>query len=55
MQHPGVKEDDMNGSQRMCVQTFATKSLSLPLRGGCEQPFRVVEGLKGSVNHLVEG
>ena len=26
-----------------------------PLRGGCEQPFRVVEGLKGSVNHLVEG
>ena len=22
---------------------------------GCEQPFRVVEGLKGSVNHLVEG
>ena len=47
MQHPGVKEDDMNGSQRMCVQTFA--------RGGCEQPFRLVEGLKGSVNHLVEG
>ena len=46
MQHPGVKEDDMNGSQRMCVQTFAR---------GCEQPFRVVEGLKGSVNHLVEG
>ena len=46
MQHPGVKEDDMNGSQRMCSELCA---------GGCGQPFRVVEGLKGSVNHLVEG
>ena len=50
MQHPASqasKEDDMNGHRECCVQTFA--------RGGCEQPFRVVEGLKGSVNHLVEG
>ena len=42
------KEDDMN-VHRECstVQTFA--------RGVCEQPFRMVEGLKGSVNHLVDG
>ena len=55
MQHPGVKEDDMNGSQRMCSDLWLCAGVCLVLVCVCGQPFRVVEGLKGSVNHLVEG